>query len=103
MSRRGIADLSWTVHIAYNRSIVRVLVVAKDKDLFMKTLGMFMRIPAVLGAAGVLLICGTAQAALVTSNGTGLQASTAAWICMAVFVLGTLGVAFWNSNRKKVE
>ena len=70
----------------------------------MKTLGSFVRIPARLAAGSVLLISQAAQAAgLPAAKGTAETEGTAVWICLAVFVLGTLGLAFWNSKRREAE
>jgi hypothetical protein len=69
----------------------------------MKTLGSFVRTPALLATAWVLLGPGSAQAVLVTSSGTGRTSTTSVWICLAVFVLGTLGVAFWKSKWRETE
>jgi preprotein translocase subunit SecG len=69
----------------------------------MKTLGSFVRTPALLATACVLLGSGSAQAVVITTNGTGETATTSVWICLAVFVLGTLGVAFWKSKWREAE
>ncbi len=70
----------------------------------MKTLGSFVRIPAVVAMASGLLISDVAQAALpISSSGTGNPVSATVWICLAVFVLGTLGLAFWNSKRSETQ
>lgn len=69
----------------------------------MKTLGSFVRIPAMLAAAGTLLASQSVQAALPTNKGTGQLEGSAIWICLAAFVLGTLGLAFWNSKRRETD
>jgi hypothetical protein len=69
----------------------------------MKTLGSFVRTPALLATACVLLGSDSAQAVILTSNGTGRASSASVWICLAVFVLGTLGVAFWKSKWRETE
>jgi preprotein translocase subunit SecG len=56
-----------------------------------------------LAAAGVLLTGDAAQAALMTSKGTGQEQGAAVWLCLAAFVIATLGLAFWNSKRRETE
>lgn len=69
----------------------------------MKTLGSLVRTSAMLATTCILLGSDTAQAALDTAKGTGRTSSTSVWICLAVFVLGTLGVAFWKSKWREAE
>lgn len=69
----------------------------------MNTAGLFVRIRALPAAVGVVLVSDAAQAALRTSKGTGQSQGAAVWICLAAFVLGTLGLAFWNSKRREAE
>jgi hypothetical protein len=74
-------------------------------DRFMKSLGAFACIPALI-AAGVVFVSQAAHAAptgLSTVKGTGEIQGATVWICLAVFVLGTLGLAFWNSKRREAE
>ncbi len=69
----------------------------------MDTVTLFVRVRALAVAACVSLIGDTAQAALTTSKGTGQEQGAGVWLCLAVFVLGTLGLAFWNSKRRETE
>lgn len=70
----------------------------------MKTLGSYVRVPTLLATAGVLFLADVARAALPTTNtNTGESPSGTVWICVAGFVLGTLGLAFWNSKRRETE
>jgi preprotein translocase subunit SecG len=69
----------------------------------MNRLSSFPRIPALLAAASSLLIGDMAQASLTTAKGTGEETTAVVWIALAAFVLGTLGLAFWNSKRREAE
>ena len=70
----------------------------------MKTLCSFVRSPALLAVSGTLLMSRAVHAAgLPTAKGTGQVQGSAVWICLAAFVLGTLGLAFWNSKRRETE
>ena len=68
----------------------------------MKSLGSFVWTSALVAACVALSPCG-AQAVLVTSPGTGRQSGAIVWVCLAAFVLCTLGVAFWKSKWREAE
>jgi hypothetical protein len=69
----------------------------------MKTLDSFVRVSALVAAACVLLGPRSAQAVLITSPGTGRESGAIVWVCLAAFVLCTLGVAFWKSKWREAE
>jgi hypothetical protein len=69
----------------------------------MNTTRLFVRIRALAAVAGVMLVGDAVQAALTTAKGTGQDQGAAVWLCLAAFVLGTLGLAFWNSKRREAE
>jgi len=61
------------------------------------------RIAALAAVACAMLSPRSAQAVLVTSPGTGRQSGAIVWVCLAAFVLCTLGVAFWKSKWREAE
>jgi hypothetical protein len=69
----------------------------------MKTHGSFVRTASLVTAACALLSPRVAQAVLITSPGTGRESGAIVWVCLAAFVLCTLGVAFWKSKWREAE
>lgn len=69
----------------------------------MSKLGSKAKTAAVAGAIGVLANCSPGLAALPSSSGTGSEPGGMIWIYVAVFIIGTLGLAFLPSKRREAQ